>query len=126
MQRSQLARGLRQHEWFRDVPSQVAASWSYWSSRENCSRIKAEGIMRVDGTVHPAVEAFRKYTGTRLSDRDRGEARAPDRARGAARLGRGNGAVLEAEPEQKAASQNKAPSPTTKRIAETASTGQPS
>ena len=34
--------------------------------------------MRVDGTVHLAVEAFRKYTETRLSDRDRGDARAPN------------------------------------------------
>jgi hypothetical protein len=68
MQRSQLARGLRQHGWFRDVPAQVIGGFAelLLVSRELRARIKTEGVMREDGTVHPAVEAFRKYKHTEL------------------------------------------------------------
>jgi cytochrome P450 len=86
MQRSQLARGLRQHEWFRGAPSQVVAGFAelLLVSRELRARIKADGVMRPDGTVHPAVEAFRKYKHTELgyltaiAEMRRAEAEEPD------------------------------------------------
>ena len=68
MQRNQLARGLRQHQWFRGAPSQVVAGFAelLLVSRELRARIKTEGVMRGDGTLNPAVEAFRKYKHTEL------------------------------------------------------------
>jgi hypothetical protein len=68
MQRNGLARGLRQHEWFRDVPSQIVGGFAelLLVSRELRARIKADGVQRADGTVNPAVEAFRKYKHTEL------------------------------------------------------------
>jgi hypothetical protein len=68
MQRNGLSRQLRQHEWFRDVPTQVVGGFAelLLVSRELRARIKAEGVMRADGSVNPAVEAFRKYKHTEL------------------------------------------------------------
>jgi hypothetical protein len=52
-QRSQLARGLRQHEWFSGAPSQVVAGSAelLLVSRELRAKVKTEGVMRADGTV---------------------------------------------------------------------------
>jgi hypothetical protein len=68
MQSRQFARGLRQHEWFRGAPSQVVTGFAelLLVSRELRARIKSEGTMRADGTMNPAVEAFRKYKHTEL------------------------------------------------------------
>jgi hypothetical protein len=67
-QRYAITRELRQHEWFSQVPTQVLGSLAEMLaiSRDLRAKIKREGVMREDGTVHPAVEAFRKYKHTEL------------------------------------------------------------
>ena len=69
MSRSQLARGLRKHEWFQGVPGPVVHGFAELLivSRELRARIKTEGVMRADGSVNPAMESFRKYKHTELS-----------------------------------------------------------
>lgn len=69
MSRSQLARGLRQHEWFRDVPSQVVGGFAelLLVSRELRGRIKLDGVQRADGSLNPVVEQFRKFKHTELA-----------------------------------------------------------
>jgi hypothetical protein len=64
----QLTRELKQHEWFAQVPTQVLGGFAELLaiSRELRARIKAEGVIRPDGTVNPAVESFRQYKGTEL------------------------------------------------------------
>jgi hypothetical protein len=63
-----LTHALKQHEWFSAVPSQVLGSVAEMLaiSRELRAKIRAEGVMRADGTLNPAVEAFRKYKHTEL------------------------------------------------------------
>src|ERR1700730_25185 len=68
-QRFALTRELKQHEWFAQVPTQVLGGFAELLaiSRELRARIKADGVMRSDGTVHPAVEQFRKIKHTELN-----------------------------------------------------------
>jgi hypothetical protein len=68
-QRYAITRELKQHEWFRAVPTQVLGSLAELLavSRDLRAKIKKEGVMREDGSLHPAVEAFRKYKHTELS-----------------------------------------------------------
>jgi hypothetical protein len=68
-QRFQLTRELKQHEWFAQVPTQVLGGFAELLaiSRELRAKIKTEGVMRADGTVHPAVEQFRKIKHTELN-----------------------------------------------------------
>src|SRR6266568_534356 len=66
--RERMQRALKQHQWFEQVPSQILGGLAelLLVSRELRARIQAEGIMRADGTIHPAVEALRKYKHTEL------------------------------------------------------------
>ena len=68
-QRFALTRELKQHEWFAQVPTQVLGGFAELLaiSRELRAKIKADGVMRPDGTVHPAVEQFRKIKHTELN-----------------------------------------------------------
>jgi len=68
-QRFQLTRELKQHEWFAQVPTQVLGGFAELLaiSRELRAKIKADGVMRPDGTVHPGVEQFRKIKHTELN-----------------------------------------------------------
>jgi hypothetical protein len=68
-QRFQLTRELKQHEWFAQVPTQVLGGFAELLaiSRELRAKIRTEGVMRADGTVHPAVEQFRKIKHTELN-----------------------------------------------------------
>jgi hypothetical protein len=68
LQRSPTLRALKQHDWFRGAPAQVVNGFAELLiiSRELHARIKNEGVIRADGTLHPAVEAFRKYKHTEL------------------------------------------------------------
>jgi len=65
--RERLARSLRAHEWFAQVPSQVLGGLAelILISRELKARIQLEGVMRTrpDGSneIHPAVEPLRRY-----------------------------------------------------------------
>jgi hypothetical protein len=67
-QKYAITRELKQHEWFSQVPTQVLGSLAEMLaiSRDLRAKIKRESVMRPDGTVHPAVEAFRKYKHTEL------------------------------------------------------------
>jgi hypothetical protein len=64
-QRFALTRELKQHEWFAQVLGGFAELLAI--SPELRAKIKADGVMRSDGTVHPAVEQFRKIKHTELN-----------------------------------------------------------
>jgi hypothetical protein len=68
-QRNYLTTTLRRHEWFQNVPTQVLAGFAelLLISRQLRAKIKTDGVMRADGTLHPAVEQFRKYKATELA-----------------------------------------------------------
>jgi hypothetical protein len=68
-QRYMLTRELKQHEWFAQVPTQVLGGFAELLaiSRELRAKIKAQGAVKDDGTVHPAVEQFRKIKATELN-----------------------------------------------------------
>jgi hypothetical protein len=66
--RTVVARQLRRHEWFVAVPRQIINGFAELLvvSTDLRQRLKTDGIMRPDGTLHPAVDALRKYKQTEL------------------------------------------------------------